>query len=127
MGKAPKTTAEQKYLDDLQPGERYAAPPMTLTPAHFQQFSALSGDDHPIHSDDDYARRCGMPGAVAQTSTFALNNETTRYAIAIAEQGLRKACAADPYLALGLNTLDGTVCHPAVAESLGYTYQAPRL
>ena len=65
MGKAPKTTAVQKYLDDLQPGERYAAPPMTLTPAHFQQFSALSGDDHPIHSDDDYARRCGMPGAVA--------------------------------------------------------------
>ena len=38
---------------------------MMLTPEHFQQFSALSGDDHPIHSDDDYARRCGMPGAVA--------------------------------------------------------------
>ena len=65
MRTTPKTTATQKYLDDLQPGERYAAPPMTLTPEHFQQFSALSGDDHPIHSDDDYARRCGMPGAVA--------------------------------------------------------------
>lgn len=65
MSTPSNNTAAQKYLDDLQPGERYAAPPMTLTPEHFQQFSALSGDDHPIHSDDDYARRCGMPGAVA--------------------------------------------------------------
>jgi alanine dehydrogenase len=85
--------------------------------------------DNPTYTVDGVVHYCvaNMPGAVAQTSTFALNNETTRYAIAIAEQGLRKACAADPYLALGLNTLDGTVCHPAVAESLGYTYQAPRL
>jgi len=85
--------------------------------------------DNPTYTVDGVVHYCvaNMPGAVAQTSTFALNNETTRYAIAIAEQGLRKACAGDAALALGLNTLDGTVCHPAVAESLGYTYHAPRL
>jgi len=85
--------------------------------------------DNPTYTVDGVVHYCvaNMPGAVAQTSTFALNNETTRYAIAIAEQGLRKACAGDAALTLGLNTLDGTVCHPAVAESLGYTYHAPRL
>ncbi len=68
-----------------------------------------------------------MPGAVAQTSTFALNNVTRRYALDIATKGLRPACKADPALALGLNTLDGACTHPAVAESLGYEYSAPRL
>ena len=68
-----------------------------------------------------------MPGAVAHTSTFALNNVTRRYAIDIATKGLRVAAKADPALALGLNTLDGTCTHRAVAESLGYDYHPPRL
>ncbi|MCB9541927.1 MAG: alanine dehydrogenase [bacterium] len=85
--------------------------------------------DNPTYVEEGVVHYCvaNMPGAVAQTSTFALNNTTRRYAIAIADRGLRAACAADPALALGLNTLDGTCTHPAVAASLGYEYKAPRL
>lgn len=85
--------------------------------------------DNPTYIEEGVVHYCvaNMPGAVAHTSTFALNNATRRYALAIADRGLRPACAADPALALGLNTLDGTCTHPAVAASLGYEYKAPRL
>ena len=43
-----------------------------------------------------------MPGAVPHTSTYALTNATLPYVIALADKGWRKACAADPGLALGL-------------------------
>jgi len=68
-----------------------------------------------------------MPGAVAQTSTFALNNVTRSYALALADAGVEHACGADPALRLGLNTWRGLCTHPAVAESLGYAYGMPAL
>lgn len=85
--------------------------------------------DDPTYVVEGVVHYCvaNMPGAVAHTSTFALNNMTRRYAIDIASKGLRAACAADPALALGLNTLDGACTHPAVAESLGYDYTPPKL
>ena len=67
-----------------------------------------------------------MPGAVARTSTFALNNTTLRYGLDIANKGLEAAMQADPALLLGLNTYKGACTHPAVAESLGYEYADPR-
>ena len=67
-----------------------------------------------------------MPGAVARTSTFALNNVTRGYAIAVAEKGIKAACAVDPVLALGLNTFEGECTHPAVATSLNLPYHPPR-
>lgn len=66
-----------------------------------------------------------MPGAVARTSTFALNNVTRPYAVALAEQGVKRACANDPALRLGLNTWRGHCTHRAVAESLGFTFIDP--
>ena len=60
-----------------------------------------------------------MPGAVARTSTFALNNATLPFILAVAELGWRKACAADPHLLAGLNVHAGRLTHPAVAEALG--------
>lgn len=66
-----------------------------------------------------------MPGAVARTSTLALNNATRRYALALADLGVEKACAADAALRLGLNTWRGHVTHEAVAASLGLPYHAP--
>lgn len=59
-----------------------------------------------------------MPGAVPRTSTFALVNQTLPYAQRIASQGL-DALRADRGLALGLNTLDGTLTCPAVGEAFG--------
>ncbi|RJX36397.1 MAG: alanine dehydrogenase [Desulfarculus sp.] len=58
-----------------------------------------------------------MPGAVSRTSTFALTNETLAYVLKLASQGLA-AAAADPALALGVNTARGAVTHPGVAQAL---------
>ena len=64
-----------------------------------------------------------MPGAVPRTSTFALNNTTLRYGLALAEKGLERAVSEDRALALGVNTYLGHVTYEAVAESLNRPYR----
>ena len=64
-----------------------------------------------------------MPGAVARTSTYGLNNVTRQYGLTLARSGVEAACKADAALMLGLNTHQGNCTHPAVAESLGYEYR----
>ena len=59
-----------------------------------------------------------MPGAVARTSTFALNNATLPFAVALANKGCRKALADDPHLQNGLNVHRGQITYKAVAEAL---------
>jgi alanine dehydrogenase len=59
-----------------------------------------------------------MPGAVARTSTFALNNVTLPYVAAIAGLGWSAALASDPGFAAGLNVHAGKVRHPGVAQAL---------
>jgi alanine dehydrogenase len=66
-----------------------------------------------------------MPGAVANTSTFALNNVTLPYVCAIADKGYRQACLDDPHLMAGLNVHRGRITHPAVARDLGLPYTPP--
>lgn len=63
-----------------------------------------------------------MPGAVARTSTFALNNATIAHAVALADKGWRKALQANPHLKNGLNVCQGKVTYEAVARDLGYDY-----
>jgi alanine dehydrogenase len=63
-----------------------------------------------------------MPGAVARTSTFALNNATIGHAVALANKGWKKALRDDPYLKNGLNVCEGKVTYAAVAKDLGYDY-----
>jgi alanine dehydrogenase len=60
-----------------------------------------------------------MPGAVPFTSTYGLTNATLPYVLQLAVQGVSDAIAADPALALGVNTVAGRVTHPIVAEALG--------
>ena len=60
-----------------------------------------------------------MPGAVPHTSTYALTNVTLPYAVEIADLGLPAAVAADPALALGVNTVAGQVVYAPVAEAHG--------
>ena len=59
-----------------------------------------------------------MPGAVARTSTFALNNATLSYGVRIADQGIVAAAAADRHLAKGINTYKGKITHKAVAAAV---------
>jgi alanine dehydrogenase len=63
-----------------------------------------------------------IPGAVPNTSTYALTNATLPYLAALATRGLAGATQADEALALGVNTLGGKVTHEAVAEALGKTH-----
>ncbi|MDT0576726.1 alanine dehydrogenase [Croceicoccus sp. F390] len=63
-----------------------------------------------------------MPGAVARTSTYALNNVTLPHALTIAQLGWKAALRADPHLAAGLNVHDGHVTYRAVADELGYEH-----
>ena len=59
-----------------------------------------------------------MPAMVPHTSTYALTNATLTYALEIADKGLLEAGRANRAIALGLNTYDGQVVHPAVAEAV---------
>src|SRR3546814_17662943 len=64
-----------------------------------------------------------MPGAVARTSTFALNNATLPFVMKLAKLGPEAAMAADPHLASGLNVSAGKIRHKAVAEALGMPFE----
>ncbi|KER70505.1 MULTISPECIES: alanine dehydrogenase [Burkholderia] len=63
-----------------------------------------------------------MPGAVARTSTFALNNATLGAALALADKGWKQAMTDDPHLRAGLNVCDGHITYEAVALALGLPY-----
>ena len=63
-----------------------------------------------------------MPGAVARTSTFALNNATITHALAIADKGWCRALRDNPHLKNGLNVANGHVTYAAVAQALGYEF-----
>lgn len=59
-----------------------------------------------------------MPGAVPRTSTYALNNATLPFILALADKGWQRACNDDPHLAAGINVQSGRISHPAVAAAL---------
>src|SRR5450756_550547 len=63
-----------------------------------------------------------MPGAVARTSTFALNNATIAHAVALADKGWKQALKDNAHLKNGLNVANGQVTYEAVAKTLGYNY-----
>ncbi len=66
-----------------------------------------------------------MPGAVARTSTFALNNATIGHAVALADKGWKQALKDNPHLRAGLNVAQGKLTYEAVARDLGYAYVPP--
>ncbi len=65
-----------------------------------------------------------MPGAVARTSTFALNNATLPFALKLAQMGPQAAMAADPHLKNGLNVAGGYITYKAVADDLDLPFKA---
>jgi alanine dehydrogenase len=78
----------------------------------------------PTYVVDGVVHYCvaNMPGAVARTSTYALNNVTLPHALRIADKGWKAALRADANLAAGLNVHEGKVTYEAVANELGYAY-----
>ena len=53
------------YFEDFQLGETFRSPSKTITDAHFLFFSGLTGDSHPIHYDNEYAKSTRFGGRVA--------------------------------------------------------------
>jgi alanine dehydrogenase len=76
---------------------------------------------NPTYVVDGVVHYCvtNMPGAVARTSTFALNNATLPFTLALADKGFRVALAEDSHLRAGLNVFEGKVTHQAVANAHG--------
>jgi len=71
-----------------------------------------------VHNSTFYCV-ANMPGAVPNTSTYALTNATLPYVVAVADKGWERACREDRSLALGLNTHAGTITNAPVAEAHG--------
>ena len=80
----------------------------------------------PTYVVDGIVHYCvaNMPGAVARTSAFALNNATLPFALKLANLGAEAAMKADPHLAAGLNVYKGKITYKAVADDLGLEYEA---
>ncbi len=80
--------------------------------------------DNPTYVVEGVVHYCvpNMPGAVAQTSTFALTNVTLKYAERMASLGVEKCVKDDPGLALGVNCWDGACTYQAVADGVGVEY-----
>jgi alanine dehydrogenase len=78
----------------------------------------------PTYVVDGVVHYCvaNMPGAVARTSAFALNNATIGHAISLADKGWKRALQESEHLKAGLNVCEGKVTYQAVAKDLGYEY-----
>ena len=89
----------------------------------FETSRATTHDD-PVYTIDGVIHYCvaNMPGAVARTSAFALNNATLPFILKLANLGAEAAMAEDPHLAAGLNVSGGKVRNEPVAEALELDY-----
>ena len=81
-------------------------------------------NDDPTYIVDGIVHYCvtNMPGAVARTSTYALNNVTLPHALRIADLGWKEAMRQDRYLLDGLNVWNGKIICEPVARELGYAH-----
>ncbi|MEX1080799.1 MAG: alanine dehydrogenase [Halofilum sp. (in: g-proteobacteria)] len=82
----------------------------------------------PTYEVDDVIHYCvaNMPGAVARTSTMALNNATLPFVLRLADQGVWRALSDDRHLLNGLNVCRGHITFAAVARDLGREYTDPQ-
>jgi alanine dehydrogenase len=114
---APKLVTH-KVMKKMRPGS-------VLVDISIDQGGCFETSKPTTHADPTYVldgivHYCvaNMPGAVARTSTFALNNATLPFAVALANKGYRRACADDVHLRHGLNIHAGKLTYKAVADAL---------
>ncbi|MCK9987960.1 MAG: alanine dehydrogenase [Azoarcus sp.] len=107
----------REWLARMQPGS-------VLVDVSIDQGGCFESSHPTTHADPTYVvdgivHYCvaNMPGAVARTSTFALNSATLPFVLALADKGWQLATAEDPHLAAGVNIDAGRIVCPAVAEA----------
>jgi alanine dehydrogenase len=118
---APKLISA-KMVKEMKPGSVIVD--VAIDQGGCAETSRPTTHSHPTYVVDDVVHYCvtNMPGAVARTSTFALNNMTYSFVLALADEGWRRALAEDPNLRNGLNVHAGHVTYRAVAEALKLPY-----
>ncbi|MGV6801659.1 MAG: alanine dehydrogenase [bacterium] len=81
--------------------------------------------EDPYYNVDGIVHYCvaNMPGAVARTSTLALNNRTLPHVVNLANLGTKPALRVDKHLKHGLNVAEGWITHEAVAEDLAMKFK----
>ncbi len=118
---APKLITRD-HISRMKPGS--AIVDVAIDQGGCAETSKPTTHQEPTYIVDDVVHYCvaNMPGAVARTSTFALNNATLPYIIKLANMGYRKALQSDKHLLNGLNVINGKVTIQEVAEAHGMEY-----
>jgi len=116
--RAPKLVTEE-MVSSMRPGS-------VIIDISIDQGGSVETSHMTTHSDPTYVMHDvvhyavgNMPGAVPNTSTYALTNVTLPYAQAIADHGLEDAVRRDPAVALGVNAYAGELTNRGVAEAHG--------
>jgi alanine dehydrogenase len=118
---APKLVT-RSMLRKMRPGSVFVD--IAIDQGGCAETSRPTSHDNPTYVEEGVIHYCvtNMPGAVPRTSTFALNNATLPFVLALAEKGWRKAVQDDPHLANGVNVVDRKLTNEAVARSLQLAY-----
>jgi len=116
--KAPKLVSNE-LVSQMKPGS-------VLVDIAVDQGGCFEDTRPTTHADPTYEVHnsvfycvANMPGAVPNTSTYALTNATMPYTVALADKGWQQACIDDHSLALGLNTHAGELTNAPVGEAVG--------
>jgi alanine dehydrogenase len=126
-GAAAPKLVDAKLVAEMKPGSVIVD--VAIDQGGCFETSHASTHDAPTYVVDGVIHYCvaNMPGGVPRTSTFALNNATLPFVLALADKGWKKALGENPHLLAGLNVSSGHVTYKAVADSLGYKFQEPEL
>ena len=120
--KAPKLVSEE-MVKSMKPGSVIVDVAIDQG-GNFETIDRPTTHDNPIFEKYEVLHYAvaNIPGAVPQTSTIALTNDTVPYAVQIATKGVQKAVEESTVIKSGVNTLNGKVTYKAVAQDLGYEY-----
>lgn len=118
---APKLVS-RKMLKAMRPGSVMVD--VAIDQGGCFESSRPTTHSEPTYVENDIVHYCvtNMPGGAPRTSTFALNNATLPFILALADKGYQKALKDDPYLREGLNVHKGKITYKAVAETMKKEY-----
>ncbi len=121
--KAPKVITRQ-MVRDMPRGAVFID--ISIDQGGCSETSRPTSHAHPTYVEEGVVHYCvtNMPGAVARTSTFALNNVTLPFVNALANRGAEKAMLSDIHLRRGLNVFRGQITYKAVADAQGLPFVA---
>jgi alanine dehydrogenase len=121
-GAAAPRLITRKMIAQMRPGSVFVD--IAIDQGGCSETSRPTTHADPVYTEAGVVHYCvtNMPGAVPRTSTFALNNATLPFALALANKGYRKAIQDDPHLANGPNIIHGRITNEAVAKSLKLSF-----